>query len=496
VFAGSTTGSITGAINLTSTAGSGHTFNVSGSGGHSDSWNITSINFTAQPMTNRINLTSLPTANFNPVTLIQVATGTPDSGKAEDIFNLANQSLVTRYTFGYTNVLGQSATVTLKAISIDFNRAGLGDQYSSAVQLANAQVKAAPASKPLSANESDFYSDLMQAINLPSPVPGDGSTLQTLQRLLKAMYVDSSDQEAAATATGSSSDEMHSCGGDVRASINPASQGECNWTKLTYSRGERNGGVHRDEGTGLAAGRQWQIRDNLFIGLGAHYTETKFTSASVRSDGARAGNGGVVKYSNGRSFGSLSVLASYGWMDSVRLIALPFANGEVATARSNHKNLVLATRFRAGHRIAAGPFDMIGMVDFDMPLIHDYGYVEKGPSVYNLQVRSNTNLLLDIHPAIQIGAQTQILGMSMRGFGKVGRRFALNDIEATTSLIGGFDSDFEALTTHRRDDQQMTYGLGLIVDVDDQLEARLNYDLAEGREDRNERFSLKLALKF
>ena len=192
----------------------------------------------------------------------------------------------------------------------------------------------------------------------------------------------------------------------------------------------------------------------------------------------------------------MSVLASYGWMDAARQIARPFAAGVIEEARSDQENLVIDTRLRMGRRYEAKPFDLIAMVDFGMPVVHQYGYVEEGPSAYNLRIRPRTNVLFDVHPQVQIGVHRQVAGANIRALAKVGRRFAFRDLVGRTSLAGGLDSDFQASAVFSRDKEQMTYGLGVIMDLGSRFEARFSYDLADGKEDQSERFNAKFAWKF
>jgi len=490
VIAGNSTGSVIGAIRLVTLPnpmGSGFNFRIDGSGGHSDIWNIASVDFSKATAYDDFELTKLPTAAFKPFTLIQVADGVPANGRLSTFGLRPDLALATRYDLSYASGPNQSATVTVNGVSVDFTRASLPSSYGSAVQLANAQVQAVyNATTPVDPT-TPLYVDLLAAANHRYR----GNLESDLNNMNYVYH--QSEQESAATLASNSNDDLLSCGGDVLASVNPVAQGQCNWAKATYSDAERDNGSHRDRATGLAMGHQLELSDNFFLGYGAHYTNTTFNSDVTHADGKRTGVGAVLKYTDGRNFGSLSILASYGWADSVRQVA---TRTGALTASSHHRNLVIAPRLRLGRLFDIEPLDLITMVDFDLPIVHDYGYVEHGPSAYNMRVAPNTNTLFDIHPSVQLGGHFQLGGVNVRGFGSLGYRFAFNNIEARTSLVDGIDPNFQALAVYHRDRRQVTYGLGSIIDMSDRLELRLNYDLAKGSEDRNERFSMKAALKF
>jgi len=356
--------------------------------------------------------------------------------------------------------------------------------------LANAQVNAIASGAATPDTSSPLYESLLRAAN-EDDIPDLQIDLSHFNTALQY-----SNEESSTTAATNAANDMQSCGGETRASVNPLAQGECHWAKFTYARGRRDGGLHRDNATGMALGHQFALSDTFYLGLAANYERTEFTGPGTRSEGDRFGAGAIVKYTDGSSFASISTLASFGQADAVRRFTLAVAPDEVQVAQSEHESFVLLTRLRGGHRFEIAPFDMIPTMEVDIPLVHDSGYTETGAGQFNLHVAPETNVLVDLHPSVQIGTDYPLGAANVRAFGEFGHRFALNDITSLTSLANGYDSDFAAELVHRRDRSLWTYGLGLILDLSDRIEARLSYDLADGDEDRNERFSAKVAYKF
>ncbi len=84
----------------------------------------------------------------------------------------------------------------------------------------------------------------------------------------------------------------------------------------------------------------------------------------------------------------------------------------------------------------------------------------------------------------------------MRVYGEIGQRFALNDPDLDVGLAAGLAGQSTISIVQEREDRLDSWGAGLIADLNDRFELRVNYELTEGDLEKNERFGLKAAYKF
>ena len=466
--------------------------NIAGSGPQPQTIDVWSVNPSASGLTPR--LTSLPTPDYQPATItLQNPSLIYD---ADDTLNLkgtlvTSYGLVTNKYQGYDADQGNYYVKTPAVFTItpyiDFSRANLTGNLGSIATLADTQVKAAKGGS--TTEDSALETLLVEAAN--------ATDVESLSNYLQVFDTtqQQSQTESGANDTSSSSESLHSCGGGVGASVDPVSQGNCVWAKVTYSQGYRHQS-HKQSNIAFAMGRQVAIGDNLYFGLGATYDDSRFSNGGIQSNGTRLSVGGVLKYVSGPAFGAVSVLGSYGWADGTRTFAVPTMQGQRLTAYSDQKSWVVATRVRVGYLFDLGGLDLTAMADVDLPLIRDLGYTETGAGSFNLRTAATTQLLVDVHPRARFGKQFMLGTTSARLYGEVGHRFALNDVEAGVALANGFDSQYEAAVSYDREDGMMTYGIGAVLDLSDRVEARISYELADGDESRLERFSAKMAWKF
>lgn len=486
-------GTIDGAFNYVAGAiNTYHQMTIHGAGGPSDYINVVSFDASggAQPVGWLMNLYALPTPDFKPFDIIRVSHSLASSDPINQQFALAPDGLATKMNFAYSSAPDAIAKVTLNSISIDFTQVGLTGNDAQTAQLANAQVNAIASGATTPDLTSTLYKYLLRAAN-----EGDLPDLQSdLSKFNAALQY--SNQESAAAAAANATDNLQSCGGKTKASVNPLAQGECHWAKVTYARGKRDGGNHRDTATGFAWGHQFALTDRLFLGLAANYEQTEFVGPGTYSEGDRLGAGAVMKFTDGKSFASISTHASYGWSDAVRKFTLAVEPASPRMAKSKQDSFALMTRFRGGRLFEMGKLDVIPTMEVDVPMVFNSGYTETGAGEFNLRVASHTDVLVDLHPLVELGSDFALGKANIRAVGKLGHRFSLNDVKSRVSLANGFNSSFAAEFAHRRERSLWTYGLGLIVDLSNRIETRLSYEIDQGDQDRNERFSFKAAYKF
>ncbi|MXO59299.1 hypothetical protein GRI89_07065 [Altererythrobacter salegens] len=487
---GTINGTIDGAFDYQfGTSAAAHILNISGDGGTSDYINVRSFQAGGPDGGIILKLTSLPTGDFEPSTLI-FTDGGLSSGDASSVYGLVTQTLATTFnvSLGFNPYW---SSVTLDSIDIDFTRAGLTGNFAQMATLANAQVDAYATGDTTVTSDDNLVKYLLMGAN--------ETDLQRLQDELTIIEpsLHYGTAQSDATAIQAALNDLQSCGDTRMASVNPIVQGECYWAKYIWRDNEHLDGAQKDHASGLALGRQFTINDRVHLGVSGVFEDTRFTSATALSEGSRVGLGAILKYNTDSNFASLSVLGSYSWADGTRSVTLPVElGGETLTANSEHEALTFTTRLRGGHLFDLGFIDVTTLIDADMSVLHNYGYTEDGAGSMNLTVAPTTNTVFDFRPAAQIGKHFSLGKISVRTYAELGYRFRIGDLHMRAGMAEGYDSSFFTKVTSHREDSLPTYGLGMILDLSEELEARVNYDLEKGGQDRLQKFSAKLAFKF
>ncbi|RUO98128.1 autotransporter outer membrane beta-barrel domain-containing protein [Hyphomicrobium sp.] len=432
-------------------------------------------------------LTSLPIGDFAPSTIITAGNLPPDSTASS--IGLESGTLSTQYSYAVT-----SNSVAITGASVDYSRAGLTGNLGHAAALANAQARAISSGAHPNQPNSPLDNFLVAMANTSS-----AATLQKDLAIFDATK-QYSDTQSSATSASNALTNMQSCGGEGadKASLNPVAQGNCDWIRYTYSDGTRQSGGQKERSNGLTFGRQQEFAPHIYLGASGDYDQFEFSGANASSEGSRFAAGGIAKYVDGRLFGSVSMVASYDWADGTRLFNLPEDPSVSSThiARSNHAAVTVATRLRFGYSFDFNTFDVTPMADIDIPVIHDFGYRERGGGQFDLRSDAVTNVLVDVHPSVQIGSHVQYRGTDIRGYVEPGVRFQELDPTVRVGLADGFDSDFTTTLTDQRDRVVGTIAGGLIIDWSDQLESRLQCERDMGPTSQIQSLSAKAALKF
>lgn len=487
---GTMSGSITG--NFAVTYGNGdqsiHSLGIDAAGGHIDTINVAKFQQGGPGGGLGLYLQKLPTAAFKSVTLITVADGMAP-GSPQSVFGLLTNTAVTNFDVTVTTPDSGPATAVLNKIDIDFTRATSGGNLQQVAVLANKQLAAIASGAVVPDTNSDLYKKLLTDTQLLAA----SDVQNSLTALEPSLHYGTSAAAEAGQQQGISS--MYSCGGTVTASVDPISQGECNWAKFLTHDSSRASVGQKYHADGFAMGHQIQVGDVLYLGFAASYEATRARSTSAASHGNRIGLGSVLKYTQGDNFGSVALHASFDWTEGSRSVVLPASSG-TRLARMDQEVALLATQLRLGHRLVRKPFDLILQADLDAVLVHDFGYTEYGAGSLNMRVDPETGALFNFHPVVQIGKHIAVGKGGLRLYGEVGPRFAFNDIRSKAALASGFDSNYTVSIRHHRERTTMTYGLGMIMDITNRLEMRINYDLQDGSDFHSEEFGVKMALKF
>jgi hypothetical protein len=496
---GSLTGSIDGPFDYTMSSNTYHTLNIDAANGTGDY--IKASTFTFNSLANDqgdaqvlMTLTSLPTPEFKPYEILVMFDGA-NSPQTVDGYFLTNGRAITNYVLdGGLNSDGHYV-VNLTDIQLDLEPSGLSSGVAATAKKANLLVQnIRSGATSISTVAGALENALLAAINANEGTNGGYSNFEEQLTNLAGSEYDK-DALSAAVATRTTADHLNSCGGDVLASIDPISQGECTWGLISFSNIELGATNHNEDLLSFSVGYQTELSEGNFLGLTWGYDRSDVTRRAGFADGERLNMGAIYKYIDGPFFSSFALTGHYGWSDNVRTINSA-ALGNLGTTFSKRKNASVSARIRVGYKLETTWLDIIPKIDLDSFLIHQFGYEEQGSEQLDTLVATTTNVLYDVHPRITAGKHFNLGDLNIRLFGEYGQRFALNDPKLKTGFADVIGDNSIVTITQEREKSLSTYGLGAIVDFNDKLEARFIYDLSKGGHEKIERFTVKLSYKF
>lgn len=462
-----------------------HVLKIFGNGLNSDTINARSVTVPASGKI-RLELASLPSASFSPVNLITASN-----------YSFAGVPVVaagsaTQLSFDEKIIDGGKRSIILTGIRVGFGGvSGLTPELADAAALANNQVNALASSHtpPLLGNaaRTPLYDLLLSMANESDP--------SRLAAGLGNFAVGTSNAESALAAVWYTANHLQSCGDDKLATISAIEQGSCDWTKLAYENTQHRDGSNKNRVWSINVGKQRQVNTHSYVGLNAGFGTTDFTSGSnFNADGQRVTLGGIAKYVKNNIFASASLVGGYAWADGERSISAP---GITAVAKSDSKTLMLASRLRGGYNFNVNStINLTPSLDLNIPVIRDLGYDETGSGAFDMQMLSSTNVVPDVHPAIQLGSHFNVGKASVRAWVELGGRFRFNDVDSRVRMHNSFAPDQTTSITYRPDREAIVGNAGLLVECSDKLELRLVYEGERGRTAESQSGSIKLAWKF
>lgn len=410
----------------------------------------------------------------------------PKSGYSVDRFITGARSLsMIRYDgvatfYDYSKAGGD---VSVGNVTVDYTRGGFTGNDASLAGMANGLL--ADWTKATDAGQQARFGDFLLAAANASSAGQLSSMLETFDASNHYSSVD-----AAMLASSNHLNNMQSCG-TTSGPYAAIAESECTWAKVVYTRTDRRDGDQRHDTTTWAIGQQREVSPDVFVGLNAAYEDADYTGVGSRSDGRRVYLGAIGKLSRGPLLASASAAVSYGWSDSRRDVRIVDS-----VAKSKQDTRTLTTRLRAAYLLETGALDVTPIVELDMALIDDEGYVEKGAGDFDLRVRAKTHFLADLRPAVRFGSETGIGTAVLRGYAETGARFALNDTTHKVSLANVPTSIGSAALALGRDEVVGTLAAGASINSSDRLEFSLRYEAGFGADTRSHSGSFKVGLKF
>ncbi|WJS05674.1 autotransporter outer membrane beta-barrel domain-containing protein [Roseibium aggregatum] len=210
----------------------------------------------------------------------------------------------------------------------------------------------------------------------------------------------------------------------------------CIWSKVGAAAVTQGGSPGYDGNVyGLAAGAQFEVRPDWFVGFAAGYENASYDSNDGLSN--VEGDTGFVAAALKRQWeGWLlagAVSAGYGTFNTTRLIDLPSFRG---TANGDMDVTTVAGRIRAAYTFGNETGYVRPFVDLDVINTYTSGYDEHGAGIYNLRVDSESQTTFVATPALELGARLALQeGWVARGFVRGGVSFSSEDNWTTSAAL-------------------------------------------------------------
>jgi len=210
----------------------------------------------------------------------------------------------------------------------------------------------------------------------------------------------------------------------------------CIWSKVGAAAVTQGGSPGYDGNVyGLAAGAQFEVRPDWFVGFAAGYENASYDSNDGLSN--VEGDTGFVAAALKRQWeGWLlagAVSAGYGTFNTIRLIDLPSFRG---TANGDMDVTTVAGRIRAAYTFGNETGYVRPFVDLDVINTYTSGYDERGAGIYNLRVDSESQTTFVATPALELGARLALQeGWVARGFVRGGVSFSSEDNWTTSAAL-------------------------------------------------------------
>jgi Autotransporter beta-domain len=275
------------------------------------------------------------------------------------------------------------------------------------------------------------------------------------------------------------------------------SEGDCAWLRvggrhLDSDRTAQNIGVDEDSWS-ASAGAQKEIAPDRFVSLAAGYENSDLdVDDRAIADGHifHAGVSYKLVHGNWQVTGALS--GGYAQFDTTRLDVMPGINAD-GEARYGFAS----TRLRAAYLFERESLHIKPLVDADAIAIQRNSLHETGAGGASLDIASDTDVLLSLAPAVEIGGEFAPTESGLiRPFLRAGvRLFSDDDLNLSAAFIGSPDvADFTATTPIDRLMGQVSAGVDFV--SGDRFDARASYDGMVGERAVQHVGSLKLRMKF
>jgi uncharacterized protein with beta-barrel porin domain len=275
-------------------------------------------------------------------------------------------------------------------------------------------------------------------------------------------------------------------------------EGQCAWARmggrtLNVTRSSANIG-YDDTSWGGSAGVQVALAPSWFGSLAFGYERSDIrVDNRARASGDLFHAGASVKYVRGNWQVSGALTGGHASYDTTRFGVMPGVNASADPSMS-----FVSGRVRAAYVIGNDNAYVKPLVDLDATTIWSGGFTERGAAAAGLNVRGQTDTVLSVAPAVEVGGQFALAGATwLRPFLRAGvRLFGTDELGTTASFIGS-PTDVSAFTATTPLDRWMgEVASGLEILSSDRFDARLGYEGRFGERATQHGGNLKLRAKF
>jgi uncharacterized protein with beta-barrel porin domain len=217
-------------------------------------------------------------------------------------------------------------------------------------------------------------------------------------------------------------------------------EGQCIWARARARQLDLDGtsdNIGADATIGsFSGGAQVAFADDWRLGVAVGYDNVSLDMGTgAAADGDRANVGAVVKYNPGRFLFAAAV--SGGWTDYDVSRSMAFG-GFAATANGDASIDYVAGRLHGAYLISQGDWYLKPQIDATFTNIELDGFAETGGGGAALRVHGSNQNVFAISPAVEIGGQLQVAGISaLRPFVRAGVTWRDGD---NFSLDAGFEA--------------------------------------------------------
>lgn len=278
-----------------------------------------------------------------------------------------------------------------------------------------------------------------------------------------------------------------------------ASEGACTWARaqdLTLSADAGNALSDFDAtGTRVAAGGQFGIGPDLWLGLALGVTESNLaTGAGATSKGQALEAGLSVKYANGPLLLAASVSGSTGDFDSSRAVAFDGFTDNLTASRSHAAS---NARLRAAYSFGAGAIYVKPSIDVMATRVTSGAATETGGNAA-LSYRSQTTNLTTISPGLELGVTNEMSDdWQNRSWLRVRQSSVSQDAQRLSAAFAGADGGAADFTvTGVSESKYTTVSLGVDLMKGDTSSVQVSYDRAMGDVTDASTLSAKLTMRF
>ena len=220
-------------------------------------------------------------------------------------------------------------------------------------------------------------------------------------------------------------------------------EGQCAWMRTRGQLLERDGsatnGAFKETTWSTSAGAQLSLGGDWRLGFAGGYEHANLSNTSgAYASTERANLGAIVKYNPGLLLIAAGVTGSYDWTDTERYIAF---GGFAGKATSSSTLSAANARLNASYLFNNGSWYVKPLVDVNATFLDLNGFTEQGGNGAALIVKGRSDTVLSVSPAVELGGDAVMFGLSVRPFIRAGvtvfdtKEFKLDAAFASTPTL-------------------------------------------------------------